>query len=276
MCDRPGGHAYRADELRRSAVRMAHTWLGPPFDAQLESFSLAFVLMEALGATVLRPLVETVEFAAAGSVDEAIPALERVHAAVMAMTLAFSSSVRSRTVDPAVWLEVIQPTFAWGAEADEPNRIEGGPSGMQLGTVQALDAVFGIGGRSALVKLAGSARRQIPRRHRRFLAALDLAGPILRAFVVDARSRELADQFDACIAAVSRFRVTHRARGARYLRSRPAGDVPRASTGLTIGIHDDPVTTFERSMNERIVETHAGMLHAVHRGPVPYPHVVAR
>ncbi len=255
MLDRPGGSAYRPEELTPTGIRMAYGWLGTPVDAQLGSFSLAFVLMEALGARVLHALVETVERAAAGDPDGVLDALDRVHAAILAMTLGFSRTVRPRTVDPAIWLEIIQPTFAWAAESEDASRIDGGPSGMQLGTIQALDAVFTVGGRSALAQMAAGGRRAMPRGHRRFLRAVEEVGPALRSFVVGTGSREFAERFDACILALARFRVTHRARGAQYLRSRPTADVPRASTGLTIGIDDDPVSTFDRTMNERIMET---------------------
>jgi hypothetical protein len=193
-------------------------------------------------------------------VDEVGSALDRVQAAIAAMTLGFSRNVRPRTVDPAVWLEVIQPTFAWGAGSGDPVRIHGGPSGMQLGTVQALDAAFGVGGRSEIARMAAAARRDMPRRHRRFLGSLDLAGPVLRAYVIGTGSQSLAERFDGCIGALARFRVTHVARGAQYLRSRPPAAIPRASTGLSIGTNAEPVSTFERSMNERVRETYDAML----------------
>jgi hypothetical protein len=265
MADRPGGSAYAPEELRPSTVRIAHGWLQSPVDTQLESFSVAFVLMEALGAVVLGGLVDACECAARQAPHDLVAALDRVHAGILAMTLGFSRSVRPRTVDPAIWLEVIQPTFAWGAESDDPSRIDGGPSGMQLGTIQALDATFTVGGRSALARLAAAARRDMPRRHRRFLETLDQAGPLLRTYVAESGSTELVERFDACILALARFRVTHRARGAQYLRSRPAATVPRASTGLSIGIHDDALATFDRAMNERIGETYAAMLRSDRR-----------
>lgn len=265
MPGRPGGAPYRAEELSRTSVRVARNWLAPPVDADLESFSVAFVLMEASGAQVLLALVEAVEAVAALRVETTLAALQRLQGAIAAMTLGFSMNVRKRTIDPATWLELIQPTYAWGAE--------GGPSGMQLGTIQALDAVLGIGRRSALAQLARTARRHMPKAHRRFLGTLDLAGPALRGLVLASRSDEMTAQFDACVAALGRFRVTHKARGALYLRSRPPGDVARASTGLTIGVHDEPLETFERSMDERIAETQRGMFRPELRRVIGDSHV---
>jgi hypothetical protein len=263
MTDRPGGACYRPDELSRASLSIARNWLQPPVAADLENFSLSFVLMEAAGGDVLAGIVQAVESVARRGVDETLVTLQRLHAAISAMTLGFSRNVRRRTVDPDVWLELIQPTYAWGALSDCPGRIEGGPSGMQLGTIQALDAALGIGGRSPIAQLATTARRSMPGPHRRFLRVLDAAGPALRAFVANSGSAELTTQFDACVTALSSFRATHRARGALYLRSRPSGEVSRASTGLSIGVGDEPVGTFERAMNERIAETQCGVLRAV-------------
>jgi hypothetical protein len=269
MADRPGGSTYATDDLGPHSLRIRHTWLLPPVDAHLEAFSLAFVVLEARGADVLRALVEAVEEAAARRPGEVLAALERAQAATMAMTLAFSMSVRKRTVDPATWLELVQPTFAWAAEVDEPGLIEGGPSGMQLGTIQALDAVLGITGRSAVAHLARAARRSMPAPHRRLLATLDGAGPVLRSFVARTGCPDLTRQFDACISALGSFRATHLARGARYLRHRSDGDGPRASTGLTIGVESDAVATFEQSMTARIVETRAAVLGGASRPLAP-------
>jgi hypothetical protein len=260
MTDRPGGSVYRTEELTADNLRVAHNWLAPPYDVHLDRFSIAFVLLEAKGAAVLEHLVATVEAAAGGCLDAATIALDRLSRAINAMTLIFSLSVRSRAVDPAVWLELVQPTFAWSAEAGEPGRIEGGPSGMQVGTIQALDAALGVGGDSALAELARTGRRYMPRGHRRFLQALDLAGPVIRGFVCQAGSADLVERFDGCVRGLGRFRATHHARGGQYLRNRPLGDGPRASTGLIIGVDDDPLATFDRTMAERAAETQAALL----------------
>jgi indoleamine 2,3-dioxygenase len=259
MRDRSGGAPYRPDELCASNVAIARSWLASPVDRDLENFSTSFVLLEAEGAAALKALVDAIECAGARWVEGTAAGLLRLRAAIATMTRAFAMNVRRRTVDPAIWLELIQPTFAWAAYSGQSPPVEGGPSGMQLGTIQALDAALCVKGRSALAQLAASARRHMPPAHRRFLAALDAAGPVLRNFVAGAGSPELTEGFDGCVAALTSFRVTHRARGTQYLAGRPSSEVPRASTGLTIGIRDDPLATFERSMTERIVETRAAM-----------------
>lgn len=263
MTDRPGGAAYRPEELSADNVRLAHNWLLPPADAHLERFSTSFVLMEAQGAAVLRHLVGAVEALGCHRPDEAVASLEQLHGAMKAMTITFSRNVRRATVDPATWLEMVQPTFPWSAEAEEPGRVEAGPSGSQVGTIQALDAVLGVGGGSSVAQLAKVGRRYMPVPHRRFLQTLDEVGPVVRAVVCRFRCDELTERFNDCIAALASFRSTHQARGAQYLRT-GAGTGARASTGLTIGVEDDdPVATFNGAMAARRAETEAASLASV-------------
>ncbi len=260
MLDRAGGAAYRPEELTAETVGVARNWLLPPIDAQLERFSVSFVLLEARGAVVLRHAVDAVEAAAHRRLDDTVMSLKSLHQAIHAMTLAFSLNVRTRLIDPTIWLEMVQPTFAWSADADEPGCVEGGPSGMQLATIQALDAALGIGGESTLARLAKGGRRGMPTPHRRFLQRLDLGGPVLRGFVLGARCRDLSEQYNRCIRGVTGFRTTHLSRGALYLRNGPEDGTGRASTGLTIGVGDEPLAIFERTMSERTLETRAAML----------------
>lgn len=259
MTDRPCGAPYRPDRLRREMLQLAHNWLRPPLDIELESFSVAFVLLEAQGGAVLRALVDAIEGAAARCTDETAEALDRLRTAISAMTLAFTLNVRKRTVNPATWLQLIQPTFVWAAEAERSGRIEGGPSGMQLGTIQALDTALGVGGGSTLSAASRSARRYMPVPHRRFLARLDLAAPLVRDFSRSGNA-DLAHRYDRCLTALRAFRVAHRARGALYLRHPPPEPQLRRSTGLTIAVSDDPIAAFDRSMTERILETQAAMI----------------
>ncbi len=260
MADRPGGAEYRPDELSAETLRVARNWLLPPADAHLERFSLSFVLLEARGAEILRYLVDAIDAAASRHLDDTLLALEGLHRAIAAMTRGFSLSVRKRTVDPAVWLNLVQPTFAWSAEADEPGCVAGGPSGLQVPTIHALDSALGIVGESTLARLAMAERRVMPMPHRRFLRRLDRAGPVLRRFVRDARCPDLIQEYNKCIRGVISFRAVHHSRALLYLRSRPEDGVGRVSTGLTIGMDDDAVAVVERMMSERTLETQAAAL----------------
>ena len=262
LTDRPGGAPYSPDDLEAGSLRVVQNWLPPPVDAHLERFSLSFVVLEARGAAILAAIVDAVQGAARRRTDETSAALDRLHAAIEAMTLAFSLNVRRRTVDPAIWLKLVQPTFAWSVQADEPGSVSGGPSGMQVPIVHALDAALSIQGESVLARASAAGRGLMPKPHRRFLRALDLGGPVLRAFVVDAQRPDLTEQYNRCIRDVISFRTTHHARGAVYLRDRPEDGTGRVSTGLTIGLDDDPLAVFDRTMSERTRETQAATLPA--------------
>lgn len=262
LADRPGGAAYAAEELEAGALGVVQNWLRPPVAAHLERFSLSFVLLEARGAAIIRAVVDAVQAAARRDADDTSTALERLHGAIEAMTLAFSLNVRKRTVDPAIWLKLVQPTFAWAVQADEPGSVSEGPSGMQVPIVHALDAALSIQGDSVLARSSAAGRRLMPRSHRRFLRALDMAGPVLRRFLLDVGCADLTEQYNRCIRDVISFRTTHHARGAIYLRERPEDGTGRVSTGLTIGLDDDPLAVFERTMSERTHETRAATLPA--------------
>lgn len=257
---RSGGEAYGVEELSTETVRVARNWLPAPAGGHLERFSISFVLLEARGAAALADVVDAIDAVARLDVEETAIALEHLHRTIAAVTLAFSMSVRTRLVDPGTWLKLVQPTFAWSAEAAERGCVEGGPSGVQLPIIQALDAALGISGDSALARSATPARRSMPRRHRRFLANVEPAGPALRRFVIDSRCTHLTEQYNRCIRSMTSFRTAHSSRGALYLRSPPGGGARRVSTGLTIGLDDDPVAVFERTMSERILETRAAAL----------------
>ena len=260
LAGRQGGAPYKVEELTAETLRVAQNWLRPPVAAQLERFSLSFVLLEARGAAALAHIVDAVDAAARGSIDETAISLERLHRAIAAVTLAFSMSVRKSMVDPRTWLELVQPTFAWSAETTDRGCVEGGPSGLQLAIIQALDAALGISADSPLARSAMAARRFMPKCHRRFLGTVDLAGAMLRRFVLNNRCPNLIEQYNKCIRGVTSFRTAHRSRGVLYLSSPPEDGGRRVSTGLTIGVDEDPVAIFGRTMSERILETHAATL----------------
>ena len=267
MTDRPGGSAYVVDDVSVGNIRVAHNWLLPPFDTHLENFSLSFVLFEAKGARVLSEVVALVEAASMMDVDALLRLFNGLDSAIRTLTREFSRSVRSRTVDPSIWLTMVQPTYVWSAESDRPGCIQGGPSGMQLPVVQALDAVLGVAGTSALAAMAHAARYAMPYPHRRFLRLLDRAGPIVRTAALASANPEVVEGFNRCVWSLRSFRSTHRARGAQYLRHRPSAGAPRASTGLTIGPDDDATATFEAAMTERVAETEAAGLLPISRLP---------
>lgn len=186
MPGRPGGSPYDPRELRAEKLRMADRWLSGPVARDLERFSLTFVAMEAKGATVLRALVEGVEAAAQCHEQDLGRVLAELRTATEGMVRAFLTNVRKAHIGLDGWLELIQPTFGWHLETDE-GALEG-PSGMQLGTIQCLDAALGLESRSFLSQASRNARRYMPRRHQRFLTAIDEAGDVVPRCVEDRKS----------------------------------------------------------------------------------------
>jgi indoleamine 2,3-dioxygenase len=264
MTDRPGGAAYDPAELSPANLRVAHQWLGQPADRDLERFSLAFVLLEAAGARALRALVDAVDAAAAGDAPAVAAALVAAQAGIKAMSTSFTAGVRDSHIRPAVWLELVQPTFVWAAGPGDGS--SNGPSGLQLATIQCLDALLGVGGNSELARAARPARQYLPPRHRHFLDAVDGVGTLLPDFARDSGDEALRLLVNHCLKWLRTFRTAHSARGARYLRAGRHGAQPRVSTGL--GMHwretpvepaTEPADSFVRSMAERIAETSAGL-----------------
>lgn len=256
MTDRPGGSSYRTEELSLDNLRVAHQWLTPPFDRDLERFSLSFVLMEAAGAKALRALVRAIEAAARQRAFDTAIALSQLKLGIKALAGAFTHVVRDNSIAPTAWLEYVQPTFAWAAE-DEHGPLEG-PSGMQLGTLQCLDTALGVAANSFLAKETRKARRYLPPAHQHFLTVIDEAGDILPTFVETCGDEQVRFHANACVKWLRTFRLAHAARGARYLRAGREGENSRVSTGLGINWRaqdDDPVATFTRAMAERITET---------------------
>ena len=279
MTDRPAGARYAPEELTPENLRVAYQWLAPPVDSDLERFSLTFVLMEARAAAALAALVRAIEAAAARDGDRCLAALGDLETGVKAMSAAFTASVRAAHIDPAAWLELIQPTFAWAVRTDEG--VHSGPSGMQLPSIQVLDAALGVPERSYLAGECRRARRYLRAPHRHFLDAVDGAAAILPGFVREAGGAELRTALARCVRWLHTFRVAHSARGARYLGAGREGEQARVSTGLGISWRPDqddghaapdgapgpaavdavadPVGYFTRTMAGRIAETRQAM-----------------
>jgi extracellular factor (EF) 3-hydroxypalmitic acid methyl ester biosynthesis protein len=284
MTDRPGGAAFVPAELSRAELRIAFPWLGPPHDADLAAFSLTFVLTEARGAPVLAAIRRAIGAAAREEVHETGYALDRLSADIEAMAEPFTRIIRDAHVDRRTWLSLVQPPFAWAAEVapgEEAALATPGPSGMQTGVVQAVDAALGLDRTTFLGRAARDGRRFMPGPHRRFLEHLDELGPVLRAFVERSRDPHLVRLYNECVRNLRTFRVVHQKRGAAYLRIGRVRSGPRVSTGLAVPwtddarndaaveVGDDPVETFEATMAERIAETSAAMIATAGAGDRP-------
>jgi hypothetical protein len=263
---RPTGASYTPTELSMQRVELMVQWLPPPYDEQLRHFSLIFVLSEAAGARSVAGCVHALDGAATGD-DEA------VRCGLMAITEGLDSAravmskyLRSPYVEPAHWLDMVQPTMPWGAITEDGE--VSGPNGLQLATVQCVDAALGVGSKSLLGASSRDGRRFMPPNHRRFLAAVDQLGPTLRSRVRDCNDEAVKGAYNECLKALRAWRIVHMKRGASYLRA-SRGSHGRVSTGLGVAWRDgghnrairtgssgsDPVAFFEATMSDRIAET---------------------
>ena len=283
LIDRLGGARYQVSDLTGEQLRVAHQWLDPPAANHLEKFSLSFVLMEARGAVAVDRLIETIEAVERGDLQEVGYRLDSLEQAIHDMSKAFAQSIRDVYVDPHTWLELVQPTFAWAAEED--GQVLPGPNGMQMPTIHCLDAALSVPSNSVLAKQSLAARAYMPPLHRRFVALMDETRGLLRRFVEQSGMATLCHRYNGCLVALNKFRVAHRARGARYVEVGRCVSSGRVSTGMGIAWRpeqgaepslnpatadkEDPIAEFERRMSERINETISALLSGDDRGDEP-------
>lgn len=258
MKGRRGGDSYRNEEMTLENLQIAHSWFPPPMHEQLERWVLVFTLMEARGAPVIRDLVALIEAAARENVPMSIDLFHNLSANLSRMIKVFHREIRFRSLDKNLWREWIQPTFIWGLESGSGEQLEGA-SGLQLGAVQCVDIALGVEGESAMGKAVIESRKYMPKPHRLFLAALDGAGNVVRDFVVRSRSNELKRQYNECISIMARFRTSHQARGAAYIRG-DGSPKTITSTGLSLSGEESAVQVFDEAMEERLRETRQGLL----------------
>jgi hypothetical protein len=231
-----GGSAYRPDQLSVESLNLAEQWLPPPYDEQFRCFSLVFVMTEAIGAGALRACVEAIGAAARRDPGQTAAALEELSAAVDGMRGLLARYLRSPLVEPADWLDYIQPTMPWAVRGDSLS----GPNGLQIATVQAIDATLGVPRETALAAAAEHNRQYLPPGHRRVLAAFDAAGPVLASFIGDSRNPTVKWRYNECLKALRSWRLVHFKRAAQFLRA-ASGTGPRVSTG--VGLQTRPALT---------------------------------
>jgi hypothetical protein len=253
---RSGGEPYENRELTLANMSFSHTWLKPPYAEHAERFFLAFVLTEARGAPVVRDVVAAMEAAAARDEHEATRCLARLRGHLHELSRELSSIMRRSVVRVDIWMDYVQPFFGWGLET-EGGGVLHGASGMQAATFEALNVSLGLKSESRIARETKENRRYMPLFQRRFLAALDDAGPMLREFVLESKNQELKRAFNECLDCLVRWRVGHQARGAMYLRGEfQEGEfVSASSTGGLIGPGDKQASDYSSYMEERIVET---------------------
>lgn len=262
-----GESPYDPAALTRENLRLGYAWVPEAAHAHLERFVLTFVLLEARGAAVLRAIVEALEAAAREDLQETAYVLDKLAAAIDSVGEPLVSTIRRPLVDPQIFIDFLQPSWAWDAEG--AHDLQGGPSGMQLATLHALDAALSVPGESELAVATRAARVYLPERQRRFLQHLDEAGPLLRRFIDASGDAGVKWRFNDAVRALRVFRTIHIKRGSQYLRGGAESDGVR-TTGLTLEGGGAPVAEeFERLMSGRIAETAAAAVDAPTEGAEP-------
>jgi hypothetical protein len=284
LADRPGGACYRLSDLTPERLRVAHQWLDSPAASHLEQFSLSFVLMEARGAVAVDRVIEAIEAMERGDLQELAYRLDSLEQAIQQMSKAFAQIIRDVRIDPRTWLELVQPTFAWAAE-DEDGQELPGPNGMQMPSIQCLDAALSVPSNSVLARQTLAARAYMPPPHRRYVMLMDETRGLLRGFVEQSGMATLCRRYNGCLVALNKFRIAHRARAAHYIDIGRHGSSGRVSTGMGIAwqpengaqpspdsamaCNKDPIAQFERLMTERIDETGSALVSGDERGDDP-------
>jgi CRP-like cAMP-binding protein len=262
LCNwRLGGPAritYRADDLTLDSLRLAHQWLIPPADAELERFSLSFVLMEARAGVAVQAAAAAVLAAEDRDPHRLAEQLARLAHGLREASRVFVVTMRDEPNQRQRWLELVQPTMAW-ALPDEHGASLPGPSGLQLPSWQICDTVLGLSRISVLGREAVKARVAMPRKHRDLLVAADACRSTIRDFVKEDGTAVARRRYEEALDALRRFRTAHRVRAARYLRAGRVGQSARVSTGLGVewrphGESSDPVEEFEELADARLQE----------------------
>ena len=260
------GCAYDAAALPDQDLHLGCSWLRPPAAESLANFNFGFLCLEAKGTVAFRHAVDAVAAAEREDVAATGDALVRLAEGIDAMTSQFVDRIRASRVALEGWLDLVQPTFAWGLP-DRDGQPLSGPGGMQLPSLHVIDGALSVPAGSMVAKATRGSRRYIPRPHREFLAVFDRYAPHLGEFVEATGRADLKRQFNDALRALRHFRVAHRVQGARYIRAGGQSDLPRISSGTGLSWKDDPnrpemepADLFEREMLDRIVEVTDALL----------------
>jgi hypothetical protein len=232
--------------------------LKPPADAELERFSLSFLLMEARAGVAVEASAAAVLAAEDRDPHRLADQLARLAHGMREASRVFVVTMRDEPSQRQRWLELVQPTMAW-AMPDKNGVSLPGPSGLQLPSWQICDTVLGLTRTSVLGEEAVKARVGMPREHRNLLSAADACRSTIRAFVMEDGTAVSRRRYEEALDALRRFRTAHRVRAARYLRAGRIGRSARVSTGLGVewrpdGESRDPVEEFEELADARLQE----------------------
>lgn len=249
------GAPYAGERLRRDDVAPLHPWLRGRERDELAAFSGAVIRTEAQGVLAADVAVPLYTAVLEDDLHEVTYYLDKLAAIAAEIGQIFARAIRRQRIAPHTFLTAIQPHFIWGLE-HRGERLEGA-SGAQAPSFQLLDAVLGVPRESHAARSAVHSRGGLPPTHRRFLAALDVLAPELRAYVDRVGDPTLADRFNECARGLQYWRRIHQKRGGLYIAGDPGRPAPPyTSSGRVV---DDAgqaaATRFDVAMEAHVQET---------------------
>ncbi|NTY01633.1 hypothetical protein [Deinococcus sp. JMULE3] len=255
--DAAPGAPFDAATLHAGNVRIARSWQSGEAGEQLDLWIQTFVLAEARGQAVLVAGLDAVQAAHEHDRDALSGALEALHHAIRAVAREINVFTRFHVIRTDLWRVLTQPTFGWGLT--EHGTLLEGASGLHLGATQFADLTLGVPFSGPLGAALLASRAYLPPGQRALLSAWDAHHGDVRAAVQawgDSRARDL---YGACLQDMERWRVSHRERGAAYLRGDGRPHV-MASTGTQFeaGVPHDQA--FRDLMTTRVDDTRSRRL----------------
>lgn len=264
LAGKRGGDAYANHELSNDSIEIVHSWLKPPERDALQAFVRTGILTEARGVAAIRTAMALIAAARRGESPLLRELLPRFAAEIDEVGAAFKHNIRDRHIRHGSFLTLIQPTTIWGIDHGQGS-LEGA-SGPQIGSIQVIDAVLGLGHSTDMGRAILQSRTYMPGRHRRFLDRFERDAVDLRAFVAVARCSDLTHHFNQCVAAMLAWRRMHVKRAAHYLKGDGVTEVSHyASTGHVVELEDERVQAFAHAMAERMAETTQALVAADER-----------
>ena len=256
LVGRQPGSRYQPEDLLRRKVSVNFLWLNGQANIALENWIMTFILAEAGGASVIKNLLYSIEFA----IDRNLPAcqqsLHELYDSMQQFNQLFGRLLKGSRVDAGIWLERVQHTFAWGIQDAETGETLQGPSGMQVGVIQTMNLGLTIPNQTEIAQMSAKTRQYYLPDHQQFFDLLIAHAPVLSRYADEHES--LSSIYNDCVHELARWRVSHQKRGAWYLKT--AGSQTnrnRISTGLTLPADVDGTEKFIEMMQQRIDETRA-------------------
>lgn len=211
-------------------------------------------MTEAIGTTALKALMKAADAADRKDGELVSFALIEARENLQKMVRIFCKTVKITKFDPSNWQKIIQPTYAWGIESQE-GRLTG-PSGMQIGSMQGISILLGVGAESDVGILTIKTQKHFTATQQSLLKILMQKTDTIRLFAVESGDGKIVQHYNDCINELARWRNSHMKHAAMYIE-KAGSDVnsSRISTGLTLPAAENQKQIFVDEMNLRIEET---------------------